>query len=382
MKRLFTAFVLLFFAAPLGVSAETTTILLSNQTNTPTPEVSTGYTITPTSHADVNVSYDTAERTFSIGFRNANDGHQFNGANAIVYGGANLIRSIPSTPQWSFLGEPGDPVWILPAGLTGANSVKSLYLGFTGYGVPTGTFTGSAVGRFQLRVHSIENLTSPNLGEFYGYETSGGNPVFKLSSSALYGNSYELPANGHSHLNLAFTSSGMFRVWLIAQGTLQSTGETVTSQPQPLYFGMEEWQIPPATYNDWRQVEFSPEQATDPSLSGPEADPDFDSLTNLEEYAFGGNPLVADAALIRPRLSLRDNLWILTVRQRVDTLDLAITPQATATLGVNLADWRADLMTPLGSRPVTSSIDEFDYRLDDGATREAFLRVQTQLTSP
>ena len=39
-------------------------------------------------------------------------------------------------------------------------------------------------------------------------------------------------------------------------------------------------------------------------------------------------------------------------------------------------------MTPLGSRPATSSIDEFDYRLDDGATREAFLRVQTQLTSP
>ncbi|TVR54152.1 MAG: hypothetical protein EA425_02450 [Puniceicoccaceae bacterium] len=47
----------------------------------------------------------------------------------------------------------------------------------------------------------------------------------------------------------------------------------------------------PGGYGVWAATYFSPEQLADPDISGFSADPDFDGWNNLQEYAFGGNPL-------------------------------------------------------------------------------------------
>jgi surface-anchored protein len=191
-------------------------------------------------------------------------------------------------------------------------------------------------------------------------------------------------ANGHSHLNLLFKAPGMYRVTFRVRGTLVATGQEVSSLV-PVYFGVEEWQIPPAaiSYDNWRLTEFTPQQAADPLVSGPEADPDNDGFANAEEFAFGGDPLVPDASLIEPRLERTGDSWILAVRQRTNASSLTITPLATASLQPGLADWRADLLTPHGQpRNVAEGIDEFAYLLHGGLTERAFLRVRTQLTSP
>lgn len=141
----------------------------------------------------------------------------------------------------------------------------------------------------------------------------------------------------------------------------------------------------PATvsYTTWRDTEFSPAQASDPLISGAEVDPDSDGFTNLQEFAFGGDPLVPDASLIAPRFERSGSSWILTVRQRTDASGLTITPLATASLQAGLADWRPDLLTPQGQpRNVAAGIDEFDYLLDGGLTDNAFFRVRTQVASP
>jgi surface-anchored protein len=196
----------------------------------------------------------------------------------------------------------------------------------------------------------------------------------------------EMPmlANGHSHLNLLFKAPGMYRITFRVRGTLVATGQEVSSLV-PAYFGIEEWQIPASTvsYTAWRTGEFNSQQAADPLVSGPEADPDNDGFANVEEFAFGGDPLVPDAGLLTPRLERVSNSWILTVRQRTNASGLTITPLATASLQPGLADWRADLLTPHGQpRNVAEGIDEFAYLLDSGLTERAFLRVRTQLTSP
>lgn len=53
---------------------------------------------------------------------------------------------------------------------------------------------------------------------------------------------------------------------------------------------------PVSTFGSWRETNFSAEDAADPAVSGPEADPDGDGLPNLLEYAVGGVPGEASRA--------------------------------------------------------------------------------------
>ncbi|MEM9080366.1 MAG: hypothetical protein AAGC74_06700 [Verrucomicrobiota bacterium] len=48
------------------------------------------------------------------------------------------------------------------------------------------------------------------------------------------------------------------------------------------------------TFAAWQTTRFSPTELLDPNISGPDADPDNDDLTNKEEYAFGLNPKKPD----------------------------------------------------------------------------------------
>jgi hypothetical protein len=57
------------------------------------------------------------------------------------------------------------------------------------------------------------------------------------------------------------------------------------------------WQVidvhfPHLTYESWQSLEFSEEEP----LTGPADDPDFDGVTNQEEYFFGNDPNFPDAA--------------------------------------------------------------------------------------
>ena len=229
----------------------------------------------------------------------------------------------------------------------------------------------------------MENLTTPAANAFYGYSVSSGTVNMQLTTDPAYpAAQMTLLANGHTHLNLLFKATGLYRVTLRVRGTLAATGEEVSSLV-PVYFGIEEWQIPSGTvsYTAWRDTEFNPSQAADPLVSGPEADPDLDGFHNLEEFSFGGDPLVPDADLIRPRLQRVDHSWILIVRQRTNASGLTITPQAAADLYGG--EWRADLLTTDNPpRNVAEGIDEFSYLLNGSLTDRAFLRVRTQLAAP
>ena len=103
--------------------------------------------------------------------------------------------------------------------------------------------------------------------------------------------------------------------------------------------------LPATSWDTWRSRMFTPEQLLDPAFSGPDADPDHDEITNLAEYALGGNPRLAGSTAnrITPSLTLsggRQRLTM-TVRKRCDrtlvwsaraSLDLAAWPGGSATL--------------------------------------------------
>ncbi len=50
----------------------------------------------------------------------------------------------------------------------------------------------------------------------------------------------------------------------------------------------------PGTFGDWELGAFTSAQVSDPALAGPAADPDGDGVPNLQEFAVGGNALLAD----------------------------------------------------------------------------------------
>ena len=381
-----------------GVKADDVRILVSNVAGARAhdPVVGSGYVVLPAPHVDLNVIWNAATRTFSGGFQT--DSNVNGGGTAVQFGPEDAIAYLPPTgrrqrtnsgAQYDFQGAMDDTFWLYPSTSTPSNDAFSLYLGFSGYGVPNdGTFTPqppSTRGRIFWTVHSVENLTTPSANAFYGYTVPSGNVNMQLTLDPAYPNR-EMPmlVNGHNHLNLLFKAPGMYRITFRVRGTLVSTGQEVSSLV-PAYFGIEEWRIPASTvsYTAWRDTEFTAQQAADPTISGTNADPDRDGFSNLQEFAFGGDPLVPDADLLRPRLQRSGNSWFYTVRQRTNGSGLTISPQASANLQTGLADWRADLLTPHGQpRSVATGIDEFTYLLDSGLTERAFLRVRTQLAAP
>lgn len=78
------------------------------------------------------------------------------------------------------------------------------------------------------------------------------------------------------------------------------------------------------TYALWRATVFSAEQAADPAVGDPMADPDGDGLPNLMEYGTGGDPLVKNGAPVETLLVTVDGQArpALKLRRRKNTSDL------------------------------------------------------------
>ena len=288
--------------------AEDIRVLVSNvpDARTHDPAVGSGYVLLPAPHADLNVVWNATTQTFSGGFMT--DSNVNGGGAAVQFGPEDALAYLPSTGQrqrtndggqYYFQGAVNDTFWLYPSSAPACNTAFSLYLGFSSYGVARdGTFTDN---RIRWTIHSVENLTTPAATAFYGYSLSAGSVNIELTLDPAYPNrEMVILAKGHSHLNLLFKAVGMYRVTFRVRGTLVANGQEVSSLI-PVYFGVETWQIPtgptPATgYEAWKLALFSSTQATDPLVSGLDADPDGDGANNLVEYAFNGNPLIPGVA--------------------------------------------------------------------------------------
>ncbi len=69
--------------------------------------------------------------------------------------------------------------------------------------------------------------------------------------------------------------------WVEYANVTQFSPWTLSSLPPPPL---------PTTFANWRQGFFTPAELANPAISGDTADPDFDGLSNLLEYAFHGDP--------------------------------------------------------------------------------------------
>lgn len=127
-----------------------------------------------------------------------------------------LPDSLP--PEYRFLGDPGDTVWLLPQ--TQTDNPAVVWLGWASERLPAGSVTGD------MQFH-LDSLNGP--GDLHLYQVAGTQPVRIFSSDDGLPDSTVLRQNAHVHGNWVFTAPGnytlTFRVTgTAADGTPFSTG--------------------------------------------------------------------------------------------------------------------------------------------------------------
>jgi zona occludens toxin (predicted ATPase) len=104
-------------------------------------------------------------------------------------------------------------------------------------------------------------------------------------------------------------------------------------------------------YTSWQDVVFTTEEKADPSMSGEQASPAGDGISNLMKYAMKLDPKSSGVANL-PRSSAQDGYLTLTYRKNKLATDLTYTVQVTSDLAS--AAWQ-------DAGVVISQTDEGEY---------------------
>jgi surface-anchored protein len=222
-----------------------------------------------TNRLDVILGYDTGVDHFTA-------------TNQQVYivGGAGAQLSIPSNPNYAFLGAVGAPIWILPQ----SQNVTLPYLGTSAEDIPLGVFNGP----LNLELRSVEGP-----GNFFAWANSGAGqpPVVKfICTNGVVDSNYNVmnPLTGsHEHYNWGFSTNGLYRITFRVTG--QRVGESTNIIGKEAAWAFQI--LPLRPWENWVSTNWLPATAT--NIAGAGADPDGDGIVNLLEFAFGNNPNIA-----------------------------------------------------------------------------------------
>jgi surface-anchored protein len=197
-----------------------------------------------------------------------------------IVGNTNARITIPSNPNFAFLGAAGAPVWVLPQ----SQNTSLPYLGISAEDIPNGVFADPMA----LELVSVEGP-----GNFFAWSVSGaGNPPdvkFIATNGVVAPDFYTAhPFIGsHEHNNWGFSTNGLYRVTLRANG--QFLGDATNTIGRDVAWAFQI--LPLRPWEEWISTNWPP--ATASGTNGPSADPDGDGIPNALEYALGLNPHVA-----------------------------------------------------------------------------------------
>lgn len=126
--------------------------------------------------------------------------------------------AVPADPAFSFLGSPGDPVWILPQ----IEDPDLLYLGYATEEIDDTTFVDDEID------WTVVDVDGP--GAFIVYTVDGfGSPTVLFNSNNPLPQTQTIPTGTHAHANWAFTAPGTYTVTYKASGELEGGGGPTTS---------------------------------------------------------------------------------------------------------------------------------------------------------
>jgi surface-anchored protein len=179
-------------------------------------------------HTDVGVNYE--DGAWDLHVHAEELGMEYEPDAVWLQVGSEALTQVPTNAAFSFLGEAGAPLWVLPA----VENHDLLFLGFGTEELALGIFSNDTV------TLTLKSVTGP--GDFILYTLDMfGNPVMSMNSRDGIDSSdtRTLTAGGHVHVNWVFTAPGQYHIGLQASGVLAATGETNTSDVAEYLFDVQ-----------------------------------------------------------------------------------------------------------------------------------------------
>jgi len=177
-------------------------------------------------HADVGIVYETDAWNLHVCQHEADPPLEYR-PNTAVFGVDSIaaFNTVPTGSQFSFLGSPGSPVWILPQ----VQDPSLLFLGLGTEELPSGLFLDDHI------TLSLRAVRAPGQFSVYTVNPFGNPTVIMNSADGCTGvDSVLLAVGGHEHVNWAFSAPGTYEVDFEASGTL-SDGSVFTSSGPTTY---------------------------------------------------------------------------------------------------------------------------------------------------
>lgn len=132
-------------------------------------------------------------------------------------------KVIPNNPNYAFLGDPGDPVWVAPAS---SDLTPFLYAGFESESIARGQLQGD---RIEVHLVGVDAPAGGRFETFTGGLTPTGEPWRLLSSTDPEFSSALHAVATHDHFNWAFTKLGTYVLHVKATATLADGTQVETA---------------------------------------------------------------------------------------------------------------------------------------------------------
>jgi surface-anchored protein len=171
-------------------------------------------------HVDVGLDFESGAAALKLHDQTVIPEVQRDPADVTLRALPDAETTVPSDPAFSFLGNPGDPVWILPQ----TQDPDLLWLGWNTEDISTGTFVGNSV------TWRLKGVSGP--GDFSLFTTGQfGVPTVRFNSGdGITGaDAMNVSIQSHAHGNWAFTAPGTYQVDFELLGTLVSGNQPVTT---------------------------------------------------------------------------------------------------------------------------------------------------------
>jgi surface-anchored protein len=178
-----------------------------------------------TGHVDLGIGY--ADGVWDLHVHDGVNDIEFEPDDVVLQVGESAKTTVPGTAGFAFLGNAGDPIWILPQ----AHNHSLLFLGIAAEEIDSGVFQNNQVAL------SLKAVSGP--GHFSLYQTDGfGSPVVFINTrDGIDANDYfTLSVGSHSHANWAFSAPGAYTLSFEGSGTLADGGVFTSSGPVDFSF--------------------------------------------------------------------------------------------------------------------------------------------------
>lgn len=262
-----------FSAFPKGAFAICSAVFLGSTAYSVNPEEWNGFKLFTDQHVEINIDFDPPTGSLVLNVYNDDSGRYYEARETIFWIRDNHLTNLPANRPENLgtLGNPGDPVYLLPNSLS-LNDTR-IFHGLSSNGLAQSDLIESNT---PLTLQSIEGPGDMVLFRQPEVYWDTGRPEGQFGS-------FFIGAGDHQHLAWAFNRRGIYRLVITTEGTVQSTGQPALTEPTSYLYMIDPYS------HQWWQVRHFGFDAVESGAAMDVVSP-VNNLSHLIAYAFDLDP--------------------------------------------------------------------------------------------